>query len=499
MAGPPGFSTAAGAIEGTCKGLRDQALTWTPALAERLAHAIEDCKALLRKVREWTETDTQRCERNAEQLETEPGTRERRRGYGGAAGSGLTAGVRTYVAREAAAVAGSLDQVADAVELAPWNETAEPLLQRLQPLRGLGALPGLSPLPELLETLDLAIATTGKSGAWSPLAGKALRAVGAALARMARDIAELGIPQHDSTEVVQAAELLRDAFLAEEDVVEIASLFGPGDRAPVVARGSPPVPRVAAGDAAIELVSLADRLRQAAEQTRGHLPRSARTLQLQSLVLALRGIPLTPAVQQGAGELFRRLDREAMSGRALKSPDRFAALLREAADLLAGAADAGGTAALPEILAPLVERLDRMGGIADTDDMEIIPIEALAPGPDGDADVVPIQSLLYTPVPAAVPGLLPFEQTFSTYFRLVQEAAGVGAGPIVPIESLAPAEEELVPIQSLLYRGRRALERADLIRRELDRARRIRPDLSGVEPLIAELLDLVPLALDAER
>jgi hypothetical protein len=500
MAGPPGFSTAAGAIEGTCKALRDQTVAWTPALAERLAHAIEDCKALLRKVREWTETDTQRCERIAEQLETEPGTRERRRGYGSAAGGGLTAGVRTYVAREAAAVAGSLDQVADAVELTPWNETAEPLLQRLQPLRGLGALPGLSPLPELLETLDLAIATTGKSGAWSPLAGKALRAVGAALARMARDIAELGIPQHDSTEVVQAAELLRDAFLAEEDVVEIASLFGPGDRAPVVVQGSPPVPRVAAGDAAIELVSLADRLRQAAEQTRGHLPRSARTLQLQSLVLALRGIPLTPAVQQGAGDLFHRLDREAMSGRALKAPDRFAALLREAADLLAGAADEGGTAALPDILAPLVERLDRMGGIADTDEVEIIPIEALAPEPDGDHDVVPIESLLYTPVPAAASGLLPFEQTFSTYFRLLQQEADAAAGAVVPIESLAPeAEEDLVPIQSLLYRGRRALERADLIRRELDLARRTRADLSGVEPLIAELLDLVPLALDAER
>jgi hypothetical protein len=499
MAGPPGFSTAAGAIESTSKALRDETLAWTPDLAGRLAHAIEDCKALLRRVREWTDTDTQHCERIAERLETEPGSRDRRGGYGSAGGSGLTAGVRTYVAREAAAVAGSLDQVADAVEREPGSEAAEALLQRLQPLRGLGALPGLAPLPELLETLDLALATTGKSGAWSPLAGKALRAVGAALARMARDIAELGIPQHDSTEVVQAAELMRDAFLAEDDVVEIASLFAAGDRAPVVVRGSPPVPQVAAGDAAIELVSLADRLRQAAEQTRGHLPRSARALQLQSLVLALRGIPLTPAVQHGAGELFRRLDREAMSGRALKAPDTFAALLREAADLLAGAADAGGTAALPEILAPLVERLDRMGGVPETDALDIMPIEALAPEPDGDADVVPIQSLLYSAVPAAAPGFLPFEQTFSTYFRLMREQADAAAGPIVPIESLAPAEEELVPIQSLLYRGRRALERADLVRRELDLARRTRTDLSGVEPLIAELLDLVPLALDAER
>jgi len=153
-----------------------------------------------------------------------------------------------------------------------------------------------------------------------------------------------------------------------------------------------------------------------------------------------------------------------------------------------------------------------MGGIADTDELEILPIEALAPAPDAAVslphvfpipqalqDVVPIQSLLYSPVPAAPGGLLPFEQTFSTYFRLMQEEADAAGGPIVPIESLAPAEEELVPIQSLLYRGRRALERADRVRRELDLARRTRADLIEMETLIAELLDLVPLALDVER
>ncbi|HSE51138.1 MAG TPA: hypothetical protein VLB00_03060, partial [Gemmatimonadales bacterium] len=87
-----------------------------------------------------------------------------------------------------------------------------------------------------------------------------------------------------------------------------------------------------------------------------------------------------------------------------------------------------------------------------------------------------------------------------TYFRLMQAEADAAAGPIVPIESLAPAEEEeLVPIQSLLYRGRRALERADLVRRELDLARRTRADMIEMETLIAELLDLVPLALDVER
>lgn len=500
MAGPPGFSTAAAAIESTVKGVRDGALDWTPVLAERLADAVEDCKALLRKVREWSDTDTQRCERIAEQLEAEPGTRERRGGASGASGTGLTAGVRTYVAREAAAVAGTLDQVAEAVDRRPAPDSAEPLLQRLQPLRGLGALPGLSPLPELLETLDLAIATTGKGGAWSPLTGKAFRAVGAALARMARDIAELGIPQHDSTEVVQAAELLRDAFLLEDDVVDIATLFAGDDSAPIVSRGFPPVPRVAAGDSAIELVSLADRLRQAADQIRGHLPRSARTLQLQGLVLALRGLSLTPAVRAGAGELFRALDREAMSGRALVEASGYAAILRDAGELLAGAADAGGAAALPGVLAPLVQRLDRMRGADGAEAVDIMPIEALAPEADEDAGVVPIESLLYDGVPAVAQRLLPFERTFSTYFRLLREETEAADGPVVPIASLAPDPlTDSVPIQALLYRGRRALERADLVRRELDAALRIRRDMNSVETLIAELLDLVPLALDNER
>jgi len=500
MAGPPGFSTAAAAIENTVKGVREGALDWSPGLAERLAHAIEDCKSLLRKVREWSETDTQRCERITEQLEAVPAIRERAGGSRPASGTGLTAGVRTYVAREAAAVAGTLDQLAPMVDRRPGPESAELLLQRLQPLRGLGALPGLSPLPELLETLDLAIATTAQGRAWSPLAGRALHAAGAALARMARDIAELGIPQHDSTEVVQAAELLRDAFLIEDDVVEIATLFVGGDTAPILSRGSAPTQRVAAGDSAIELVSLADRLRQAAEQTRGHVPRSARTLQLQGLVLALRGLPLTPAVRTGAGELLRALDREAMSGRALVATEGFATILRDAADLFAAAADTGGTAALPGLLAPLVRRLDGMRGADGAEAVDIMPIEALAPESDGDAGVVPIESLLYDGIPAGASRLLPFERTFTTYFRLLSEEAEAASGPVVPIASLAPEPmSDSVPIQTLLYRGRRALERADLVRGELDAALRVRRDLESVETLLAELLDLVPLALDDER
>jgi len=132
--------------------------------------------------------------------------------------------------------------------------------------------------------------------------------------------------------------------------------------------------------------------------------------------------------------------------------------------------------------------------------VDVMPIEALAPELEEDSDVVPIESLLYEGAPAAAPRLLPFERTFTTYFRLLSEEMAAAHGPVVPIALLAPEPVAgLVPIEMLLYRGRRALERADLVRRELDAALRIRRDVRGVEPLLLELLDLVPLALDDER
>jgi hypothetical protein len=70
------------------------------------------------------------------------------------------------------------------------------------------------------------------------------------------------------------------------------------------------------------------------------------------------------------------------------------------------------------------------------------------------------------------------------------------ARDVVLPESAATAPElHIVPIETLLLRGRRALERADVIRGELSLVLKARRDLSGVETLLTELLDLVPLAL----
>jgi hypothetical protein len=53
----------------------------------------------------------------------------------------------------------------------------------------------------------------------------------------------------------------------------------------------------------------------------------------------------------------------------------------------------------------------------------------------------------------------------------------------------------VVPIETLCYRGRGALERAAEVRRELASRLQSARELADVRPLIQELLDLVPLAL----
>ena len=89
--------------------------------------------------------------------------------------------------------------------------------------------------------------------------------------------------------------------------------------------------------------------------------------------------------------------------------------------------------------------------------------------------------------PRLVQGLNAFEQTFSTYHRLLTGEAPP-AGP--------PADAtDVVAIDDLLYRGRRALERADAVRLQLSDALKRSNAYLDIEPLVSELIDLVPLAL----
>ena len=59
-----------------------------------------------------------------------------------------------------------------------------------------------------------------------------------------------------------------------------------------------------------------------------------------------------------------------------------------------------------------------------------------------------------------------------------------------------PADGSIIPIEDLLYNGDGALARADEVRRLLEASLQMATtELDRVEPLVRELLDLVPLAL----
>jgi chemotaxis protein histidine kinase CheA len=216
---------------------------------------------------------------------------------------------------------------------------------------------------------------------------------------------------------------------------------------------------------------------------RDSLLRFARALRGSALMAGPPGY----AVAAGALEDLARGYRDGTIDWSLELAGRVAGAVEQCRDLLLrvrqwSAADIERCRRIAESLqeeAPIVP----IESLAHRFEPEIVPIESLAPWAEGA--VVPIESLFYdesVPGPVAPAGFTAFERSFSTYFRLIH----------------APTETEAVPIQKLLYRGRRALERADLVRRELVAERRARSDSAVIESLLDELLDLVPLALDRD-
>jgi hypothetical protein len=111
---------------------------------------------------------------------------------------------------------------------------------------------------------------------------------------------------------------------------------------------------------------------------------------------------------------------------------------------------------------------------------------------DLEEDVVPIESLAPdVPPPTEASSL---ETSFRTLERLEREHGA--AKPSLARLIGAERPVEAIAIESLCYRGRSALERAAAVRGELAAELAGASDLATIRPLLQELLDLVPLALD---
>ncbi len=117
---------------------------------------------------------------------------------------------------------------------------------------------------------------------------------------------------------------------------------------------------------------------------------------------------------------------------------------------------------------------------------------------------VPAATAAVEPEPVPIESLAPsggLESSFLTYDRLRRER---GAEP-PSIEALvgralaetAPPDAGAVTLEigTLIYRGRAALERAAAVRQQLADELARNGGMDAIQPLLQELLDLVPLAL----
>jgi hypothetical protein len=497
MASQQAIARAAGGLESVARALREGRRAWDPGCKEQVAQAIEELRLLVRRVREWDDGDTVRAGRLALSLDALAGRvaaePAERRGEGGQ----LNSGVRAFVGREGALIASALDRAARALQVAPGER--EPLytvIRRMQSLRGLAELGELVPLPEILDGIELAVGDLTRLFAPPPGVHEVMAAAAIALTRLSRDVAEHGRPDPEAEEARLFTDLLLRAFAVERDVVPIESLYHEGDSAPLTPPPGQPQFEAPAPLGPLELVSHGEHLCQIADLIDRSRSATERDLRLYHLVGALRAASVPgPDPVAGALAVFARSTREALAaGMASRFSDELVANLRAAGELLRSVADAGDRMQVSRRILDVAYNLDQ----ARSGPVEVKPTAS-------DADIVPIESLLDTveslapdPEPAPTDGGA-LETSFRTLERLQRERGSTPASLEILLGRIEPAADavaDAVAIESLCYRGRPALERAAAVRQTLAAELAGVSDLAAIRPLLQELLDLVPLALD---
>jgi hypothetical protein len=529
MAGHHQIARAAASLEAVARARRDGPSDWDSITRERIGQAIDDFRQLVRRVRQWDESDTARAVRLGQELDSLAGrpsadslAAEREE---------LNTGVRAFVAREGALIASALDRAARALHAAPGDR--EPLytvIRKMQSLRGLAELGELAPLPEILDGIEMAVGDLTRLFAPPPGVDEVMSAAAHSLTRISRDIADRGRPDPEAEEARRFTELLLRAFAVERDVVPIESLYFAGDPEPVTPplqqpQFAPPAPL-----GPVELVSHGEHLCQSADLIARAKTATERDLRLYHLLGALRSVggPGPDPVGAALG-VFARSAREALAaGVAAHAAQGFANCLREAGELLRAVADADDRMVISRRILDVAYQLDGLRLAEAAVPTVTLPIRHPAPA-DTTNEIVPIESLLYDEAavldeapPVPIESLAPdqeelvaaplsppsgLERSYATYDRLRRERPhvppsleGLMGAPPTPAETFPglPAEDEVetIEIASLCYRGRAALERAAAVRQQLaDELERHGGLESSIQPLLQELLDLVPLAL----
>ena len=490
MANQAAIARAAAGLEALARAVREGRRAWDAATKQLAVRAVDDLKVLVRRAATWTDADTAKATALGAELERLAG-----RPSGGVRSGealGLDAGARAFVAREGAAIASALDRAAQALRTNPLaHDPLQHALRALQPLRGLAALNDLPPLPDLLEGIERTIGELERPGFNPPATvGELFQTAATAIARAAREVAEQGRPNPEGAEFQKFAGLAVQFMESEPDIVGVAALYYNDGGPQVVQRGVAAARPAALGR--LELVSHGEHLRQAADSLERAPSPTQRELRAHTLAGTFRAL-----ANAGGGALAERVARFALvardvvtSGAAVRATQAFASLLRQAGDLLARSGGGIAEANLAEELDGLIVSL--RGLLARASGASVVPIEALAPqetvpvSPDLTGSWTVYQRLVGAGVgPASLDELLR-APSLDTARPAAAPAARLRAAPV-------DAGAAPVDIRSLLYRGERALARAQELRGQAKQA-----SGDALRTLVDEVCDLVALALEPD-
>ena len=430
--------------------------------------------------------------------------------------------------------------------------------ESMHSLRGLAGLSELAPLADLLDATDSAVRELLRYPSLPPGASELCLNGAEAFGRIARDVATRGRSDPELPEAHRFADQLRQVLNGPESVVPIDDLDGGsallqraerrfaepldlsslGERMCAGADQLRVAPSRAAGRLhALVLLALlrdapgglgrrpagpfiariCDQLDEAASE--GDPPSLAGLLEDAGRLLADGARGDLVALEESLRRLG--LDFDVVPVETLLEDESIVEIDSLAPDEARPALDVPADRTPLERSLSLYSRLVREQAplpeleVAEAEEFEPIPIEELAPEPEP----VPIEAL--APEPPVVSAFVEELEPIVAIEDLepdpepveIADLAPDDEPPLLSISELAPepelipilralapeplpADGSVVPIEDLLYNGQGAIARADEVRRMLEVSLQMAStELDRVEPLVRELLDLVPLAL----
>ena len=480
----PGVAEVAAGVERVGRALREGTLLWEPGLRSAVTSAIDDLKILVRGVRAWGPAEDQRAQARSSELARYAPQLARTNT------PTVAAGGSAFLANEAAEIAVNLDQF-----LAHPGDAAllGSLLGRVRGLRGVAATRDLPPLAEVVDALDRA----GKpleltsNPVPTPQQLALFEAAAALLRRVAIELRSAGRPDAASPEVQRftaAAAALDESATESAPIVPIADLFY-GDNGPHVVDVAPNPPTTPSQRFRLEAVSQAEHLLRLVSEAQVAADIAGRDRLSRELRGALRALG-------AAADSFGERDvsswiAQVSSAVVALDPGALSAM-RQVSALLADPNSRSDQ---------LAQQLDRLRGGTPAPSLPPMPAAPSAPRPAMPQPSAP-------PMPSAaagsqfpVPGVgrrtpnggrstrTPTGRDLAALLDTGINALGAQLTQRPLSKAVPIVDEHLVPIETLLLRGRAALDRARTLRNELrDASRAPSPDE------LSELYDLLELA-----